>query len=177
MINGAAFNDRIGEGVVVEPRGMIEEGSLSLANLIGRSGIDAPVETENAGGVVRLEALGFWRGGENKKIGRGAGKEDKQGDRSPLRAKNRPIGGAGALQAGMDDVFRAMRLVGLRNEAAALGEKSDEFLGKAGKRAERQMADAVESCVACEQDLAGFVERRGGQFLSWEQGTGAEQSA
>jgi hypothetical protein len=31
--------------------------------------------------------------------------------------------------------------------------------------------------VACEQDLAGFVERRGGRFLSWEQGTGAEQSA
>jgi hypothetical protein len=35
-----------------------------------------------------------------------------------------------------------------------LGEKGDEFLGKAGKRAKRQMADAVKSGAAVEEDLA-----------------------
>jgi len=133
VINGAAFDDRIGQGVVVEPRGVKDEASLGLANLLGRGGVDALVETENAGGIVRLKALGFRRGGEHEKTGWGAGKEDQQGDCSPLRAKNRPIGGAGALQAGVDDVFRAMRLVSLRNEAAALGEQCDESLGNAGE--------------------------------------------
>jgi len=133
VINGAAFDDRVGEGVVVEPRGVIDEAGLGLANLLGRSGIDAPIETENAGGVVGLEALGFRRGGEDVEVGRSAGKEDQQGDRSPLRTKNRPVGGAGTLQAGVDDVFRAMRLVSLGNEAAALREQDDKFIGKAGK--------------------------------------------
>jgi hypothetical protein len=72
-----------------------------------------------------------------------------------------------------------MRLVGLWNEASALSEEGDKFLGKAGKRADRQMADAVKSGVTSEEDLAGFVERRKGWFL-WlgrKHGAGAEQSA
>jgi hypothetical protein len=43
----------------------------------------------------------------------------------------------------MDDVFRAMGLVGLRDEAATAVELCGEFLGESGIGAERQMADEV----------------------------------
>jgi len=77
VINGAAFDDRIGEGVVVEPRGVKDEAGLGLANLLGRSGIDAPIETENASGVMGLQALSLGRRGERHQFGWRARKEDQ----------------------------------------------------------------------------------------------------
>jgi hypothetical protein len=37
------------------------------------------------------------------------------------------------FQAGVDDIFRLMGLVGLRNEAVALVEQADEFARHAGE--------------------------------------------
>ena len=54
-----------------------------------------------------------------------ARKEDQQRDRSLRGAEDRPIGGARPLQAGMNHVLWPVRLVGLRNEAAAAVEQVD----------------------------------------------------
>ena len=46
-------------------------------------------------------------------------KEYEQRNPAVDRAKDRPVGRAMALKAGMDNVFRLVRLVGLRNQAPA----------------------------------------------------------
>ena len=63
VINGAAIDDRIGQSIVVDPRGAEQHGGLGLANSLGRCRINAPVESENAGWVVSLQAPGLGRGG------------------------------------------------------------------------------------------------------------------
>ena len=80
-----------------------------------------------------LQALGLRRGGQHHGIAVTAGEEDEQRDGPVRRAQDGPVGGAAALQAGVDDIFRAVRLVGLRNEAAAMVERildSGRELGK-----------------------------------------------
>ena len=64
-----------------------------------------------------------------------------------------------ALKAGVDDVFRLVRFVGLRNEAAAAGERVLNGGREMGKGAHGKMADEVGSGVAVDGDLAGGVER------------------
>ena len=67
----------------------------------------------------------FVSGAEDKTIGRarGAAEENQQRDRSLGRTQHRPIGRSGALQAGMNDIFRVMCGVGLRDQAFALTEE------------------------------------------------------
>ena len=69
-----------------------------------------------------LQAFGFGRGGEDHGFA-AAGKKDEQRDGAVSGAEDGPIGGAGALKARVDDIFRAVRFVGLGNEAAAARER------------------------------------------------------
>ena len=85
-----------------------------------------------------------------------ARKEDQQRDRPARRAEHCPVRRAGALKARVDDVLRPVRLVGLRNEAAALGELVRRWWRECGKRADGQMADQVWGRSAIDGDLAGL---------------------
>ena len=76
------------------------------------------------------------------------------------------------LKAAVDDVFRVVRLVGLRDEAAALGELVGDCVGKIRERSDRQMTDAVGGGAAIDRDLAGVGEL--GLGLGGEEGAGAE---
>ena len=53
-----------------------------------------------------LQALGFGRGGEDRGFA-AAGEEDEQRDGAVGGAEDGPVGGAAALEAGVDDIFRA----------------------------------------------------------------------
>jgi len=121
----------------------MSEAGLSFVNLIRRCGIDAPVEAESSAGAVLLEALGFGSGGQDKGLRGRAGEEDEKRNRSLHRTENRPVEGAGALKAGVDYVFRMMRLVGLRNHAAALGQGLLDLRRQVGKRADGETANDV----------------------------------
>ena len=108
---------------------------------------------------------------------RGAGKVDQQRDRSPFGTEDRPIGGAGALQAGVDDIFRVMGLVGLRNQAVPAVELGGEGSRKLGKGTDRQMADEIRDRAACDYNLAGDVQRRGAvgpEAMGWRRATRPE---
>jgi hypothetical protein len=146
-------------------------------NLPRRCGIDAPVEAENAARVVGLQALGLRRRGQHQKLRRSAAEEDQQRDRSLGRTQNGPVGGAGALQAGMNHVLRAVRLVGLRNQAAAPVEQLLKPGRQFGKRTDRQMADEVRSRTPADNDLAGFGELVRLLLLGRDERTGTEQPA
>ena len=126
MVDGMAVDEGIGQGVVVKKRGSMEQPDLGGANPLRRNGVDSPVEAENAGCVVGLEALGLRRGCQHAHVGRGTGKVDQQRDCSPLRTEDGPVRGAGTLQAGVDDIFRVMSFIGLRNQAITAIELSGE---------------------------------------------------
>ena len=145
---------------MVEARRRMAHAKLRFVNILGRCRIDGPVEAEDAGRAVGLEALGFGRGGENQ----GSpccSKKDEQGDGSIDGAEDGPVGGAGALKAGVDDVFGLVRFVGLRDETAAAGRAHPGGGREMGKRVDGKMADEVGSGVAVDKDLAGGVEGRG----------------
>ena len=95
---------------------------LRFMDGFGRCGIDAPVEAEHIGRAVRLQAIGLGRRGKYHRVA-AAGKEDQQRDGAVDRAKDGPVRRARALKAGVDDVFRPVRLVGLRNQAAAADQR------------------------------------------------------
>jgi len=79
----------------------------------------------------------------------------------------------------MNDILRAMGLVGLGNEAAASVEVGGKFHGQAGVGTHGQMANEVRCRAAGDDDLAGFVELGGGWIvlLCLEPRAGAEQNA
>jgi len=132
-VDGFLVDCGVGQGVVVEAGGAGGEADLGLANGVRRSGIDAPVEAEGSCAEARLEALGFGCGYEGEGLTRGAPEEDHQGYGALRRAENCPVGGALALQAGVDDVFRTAGFEGLGDEAAAVGELSGYVEGKVGE--------------------------------------------
>ena len=105
------------------------QSRLSLVDLIGRCGIDAPVESENTAWVVGLQALGLRCGGQYQKLSGGARKVDQQRDGSLLRTENGPIGGASMLQASPDDIFGMMGLIRLRDQATTATELSRKRFG------------------------------------------------
>ena len=53
----------IGQSIVVDPPGATFKTGLRLVDPVRRAGIDAPVETQNAAGVMRLQPFSFGRGG------------------------------------------------------------------------------------------------------------------
>jgi hypothetical protein len=65
----------------------------------------------------------------------------------------------------VDDVFRVMRLVGLRNQAAAAVELGGEVSGQRGEGADGQVADEVRNRAAGDDDagrstLRDWAQRR-----------------
>jgi hypothetical protein len=70
-----------------------------------------------------------------------------------------------------------MRLVGLRNEAAAAIEQTLYSAGQAGIRAGRQVADEIWGRVASEDDLAGFDKLRWTWLRLLGESAGAKHSA
>jgi len=69
-------------------------------------------------------------------------------------AENRPVGGALALEAGVDYVLGAAGFVGLGDEAATVSELASYIEGKIGIRAYRQVADFVGDAGAVLLDVA-----------------------
>ena len=96
---------------------------LRLVNLFGRCGIDAPVEAEHVACAVGLQALGLRRRGQHHGSPQLLEKKTSSETVPFDGTKDGPVGGAVALEAGVDDVFRLVGLVGLRNQAAAVGER------------------------------------------------------
>ncbi len=140
----------VGQGIVVDARRGMLHGELGFMDVLRRCRIDGPVEAEDRARAVRLEAFGFGRCGENHGLAVAARKEDEQRDVSIDRAEDGPVGGAGPLEAGVDDVLRLVRLVGLRDKAAAPGERILDGGRKLGKGIHGEMADEVGSGVAVE---------------------------
>ncbi len=60
-------------------------------------------------------------------------KEDEQRDSPIDGTEDGPVGRAVALEAGVDDILRLVRLVGLRNEAAAVSERDPGWQRGAGE--------------------------------------------
>ena len=125
-------DEGVGERVVVEARRRMAHAELRFVNLLGRCRIDGPVEAEDVACAVGLQALGFGRAASVMGSAELLAKENKQRDGPLSGAEDGPVGRAGALEAGVDDIFRAVRFVGLRNEAAAAGERSWTAGGKSG---------------------------------------------
>jgi len=146
--------------VVNEWRAVFHAG-LGLVNLHGGGRIDAPVEAEDAGGVVGLESIGLRRGGEDEEGVGDAGKVDQKRDSTLGRAEDGPIGRAGALEAGADDVLRLVGLVGLRNEAPAAGKLIAEQGRELWEGTDRETTDEIGGGAAIDDDLAGLVELGG----------------
>ena len=161
MIDGGAFDDGIGEGIVIEARRTTPHAGLGFVNLLGGCGIDAPVESENAVGAMGLKVLGFGCGGQDGGLGGTAGEEDQKRDGSVLGAEDGPIGRAAAHEAGLNDVFRAMGFVGLWNEAAAEVEEILDGGWELWEGADGQMADCVWGGAAVEDDLTGLYQWSG----------------
>src|ERR1035438_2586146 len=116
---------------------------LIFANMLRRSGIDAPVEAENASEVVGLQALRFTSRSQHKQLRRRAGEVNQQGDRTLSRAENSPVRGAGALQAGMHYILRMVSFVGLRDQATAAVEQVRHIAWQVGKGTDGKTANAV----------------------------------
>ncbi len=159
VLDGALVDDGVGDGVVGEARRGIAHSELRLVNLLGRCRIDGPVEAENIAGAVGLEALRLGRAGEDRRIGGIAREENQQRDSPIGGAKYGPVRGAAALEAGVHDIFRAVRFVGLRNEAAPAGERVLNGGRELGEGVHGEVADEVGGEVAVDDDLAGDVER------------------
>ncbi len=111
-----------------------------------------------------LQALGFGRGGEDRGFA-AAGKKDEKRDGAVGGAEDSPIGGAAAFKARVDDIFRAVRFVGLGNEAAAARERILYGGRELWKRIHRKMSDKVWGGAAGDGDLARDIERRRGRIL------------
>jgi len=79
------------------------------------------------------------------------------------------------LQAGVNHVFRGVRLVGLWNQAAALGELLLNWRGQVRKRADRKTADPVVKGMSGNDDLTAFIELGG--LLSGDKWDGANEHA
>ena len=141
-------DDGVGQGVVVEARRGMAHAELRFVNVLRGCGIDGPVEAEDVACAVgcRRSVSGAVASTEGSAVI--AGEEDKQRDGSRGGAQDGPIGGAGVLKAGVDDIFRLMRFVGLRDEAAAAGERILDGGRELGKRVHGKMADEVGSGVA-----------------------------
>jgi len=123
------LDDGIGEGVVVQAERAGIHTGLGLANLDGGSKINAPVEAENTALIVGLEALVLGCRCQNGRLGQSTRKEDQQRDRPICRAQHGPIGGAGALQTGVNHILWMVRRVGLGNQAVAADEEINDTLG------------------------------------------------
>jgi hypothetical protein len=82
VVDGFVIDECIAKGVVVKARGAVLHAGLRLADLVGRCGVDAPVEAENASGIVGLQALGFGRRGERERLAGVVGEEDQKRDGS-----------------------------------------------------------------------------------------------
>ncbi len=156
-------DDRIGQRIVVQPGGRWFKPGLRLVHLLGDAGSMPQLKPSTPLGVVRLQPLGLRRRGQHHGLRRplpAAAEKNQQRHRSLRRAKHRPVGGPAPLQAGMDHVLRPVRLVGLRNQAAAPIElRSAIAAGRSGNELTGKMADQVRASTApSTSNLARLVE-------------------
>ncbi len=132
------------------------KASLGVVDLARRGGVDAPIEAQFAGGIVRLKANRLLYRCEDGGFGRGgAGEEDQERDFVLGGTENGPVLGARVFEAGVNDVFGALGLIGLGDDAAAGGEGFDDGGGELGEGVDGQVADAVRDFAAVDGDVAG----------------------
>ena len=137
------IENRIGDGIVIRPRGTRRQAVLGIMNAVSRSRIDSPVETGLASAGMGLKAANFLSASQRNGSIENTGKVDEQRNRSLNRTKNSPIRRPSPLKAAVDNIFRPASLIGLRNDAAAPDKIIGDRRGQLRKRAYRQMADGV----------------------------------
>jgi len=105
---------------------------------------------------VRLQAICFRLADQVEGLGGEIAGEEHEESHGPLDgAEDGPVIRAGVFKAAANDVFRAVRLVGLGNEAAEGGEGCGYWFREFGERADGQMANPVGDFAAVDADLAG----------------------
>ena len=134
---------------------------LRLVDLLGRCRIDAPVESQHSAGIMRLQPFqsrvrlpGSWAVPVRWR-------RRPCSETVPLTEQSKAQSAIPRARASLNDIFRPVRFIRLRDQAAALVDQIGNRRGQLGKRTRRQAMDHIRGFVAVGGDLSRLGERIG----------------